>query len=247
VSAPTPLLGRRVLVTREEPGRLASLLEERGAIVVHVPLISVIEAADGGAELRANLDRLDEFDWLVVTSPAGASRVGDAARHHPAVRLAAVGARTAAVLASAADRPVDLVPDDQHGAALAESLAVQSPAQLLLAVADRAPTTLAASLVAAGHSVTTVTAYQTISAPAGPDDADVIDTDALLLASGSTAEAWVERFGVSHPPVVVAIGAATATVAARVGLKVSGVATDHSLTGLVIELERCLNSSAGAE
>ncbi len=243
MSAPGPLRGRRVLVTREEPGRLATLLEERGATVVHVPLIAVVDAADGGAELRAHLDRLDEFDWLVVTSPAGARRVADAARHHPTVRLAAVGSSTAGALAAAAGRDVDLVPGVQRGAALAESFAELAAARVLLAVADRAPATLAESLTAAGHTVTTVTAYRTLSSPAAAADAEVADADALLLASGSAAETWVERFGVAGPPVVVAIGPSTAAAATRSGLKVSGVATDHSLSGLVTALERCFSSS----
>lgn len=241
---PGSLQGRRVVVTRPEPGRLGELLEERGATVVPVPLIAVADPADGGVELREQVDRLAEFDWLVVTSPAGASRVGDAARRSPAVRLAAVGASTARALTAAAGRPVDLVPDDQRGAALAEALAGLPPARMLLALADRAPTTLAESLAAAGHAVTTVVAYRTVPVAASEADrAAARAADALLLASGSAAESWVEQLGVSGPPVVVAIGPSTAEVALRSGLKVDGIAADHSVTGLVAELERCFRSS----
>lgn len=234
-----PLAGRRVVVTREEPGPLADLLAERGAVMVHVPLIERVDAADGGAELRAQLDRLDEFDWLVVTSPAGATRVADAARRHPAVRLAAVGRSTAQELSAVTGREVDLVPDDQHGGALAAALAGLPPARLLLAVADRAPSTLPDALRAAGHDVTVVTAYRTIAVD-GPAHGPAPAADALLLASGSAAEAWVARFGQARPGVVVAIGPSTAAVATRCGLKVDGVAADHSLTGLVTALERCV-------
>ena len=86
-----PLAGCRVLVTRERPGELAALLEARGATAVHVPLIEVIEPVDAGAALGRELERLPEFDWLVVTSPAGAERVADAAADAPLVRLAVVG------------------------------------------------------------------------------------------------------------------------------------------------------------
>lgn len=235
-----PLRGRRVIVTRQEASPLADLLAERGAIVVHVPLITTADPLDGGAGLRAELDRLDSYDWLVVTSPAGAERVGAAARRSPGVRLAAVGAATADALAGGAGRPVDLVPAVQRGDGLAAALAEAAPARMLLAVADRAPATLPEALVAAGHDVTTVVAYRTISAPAGAGGEDPPGADALLLASGSAAEAWVERFGVVTPPTVVAIGPSTAAVAGRAGLKVTGVAADHSLTGLVAELERCV-------
>ncbi len=247
VNPSDPLQGRRVVVTREHPGPLGDLLAARGVEVVHVPLIAVVDPEDGGAALRAALDRLDDFDWLVVTSPTGAARVGAAARRFPGVRVAVVGTSTAAALASVG-RAVDLVPSEQHGAALAESLARLPPARMLLALADRAPTTLAESLAEAGHTVTSVVAYRTASLAAGPgaaaDAQRVAAADALLLASGSAAQSWVERFGRACPPVVVAIGPSTASVARRSGLKVTAVATDHSLTGLVDELERCFAGSA---
>ena len=49
-----PLAGCRVIVTREHPGELASLLEARGAKVVHVPLIQVVEPLDSGAALAGS-------------------------------------------------------------------------------------------------------------------------------------------------------------------------------------------------
>jgi hypothetical protein len=99
-----------VLVTRERPGELAAKLVERGATVIHVPLIAVEEAEDGGAALRDALSGLADYDWLVVTSPAGSERVGAAARLVPGVRLATVGTATARVLEHESGRPVDLVP-----------------------------------------------------------------------------------------------------------------------------------------
>lgn len=248
MTAPGSLRGRRVVVTREAPGRLGELLESRGATVVSVPLIAVADPVDGGVELRERVDRLAEFDWLVVTSPAGAVRVGDAARQAPAIRLAAVGSSTAAALSAAAGRAVDLVPDDQRSSALADALAGLPPARVFLALADRAPATLAESLAAAGHSVTSVVAYRTVPVTASQAArASAHDADALLLASGSAAESWVEQIGVRAPAVVVAIGPSTAEVARRSGLKVDGVAADHSVTGLVAELERCFRSSESSD
>ena len=86
------------MVTRERPGELAATLASRGADVVHLPLISVVDPADGGAALRRALDELGRFDWLVVTSPAGAERVGAAAAMTTQVKLAAVGTATATAL-----------------------------------------------------------------------------------------------------------------------------------------------------
>jgi uroporphyrinogen-III synthase len=227
-----------VLVTRERPGALAERLAARGAEVVHVPLIAVTEPPDRGAALQRELDRLDEYMWLVVTSSAGAERVGAAAAGQRTVRLAAVGTVTAQRLAMLAGRPVDLVPQRQLAAALADELIEQcpTPATILIAQADRADTALGEQLAAAGHAVTTVTPYSTVLIE--PDVAAIADADVLVLASGSAAEAWTAAVGVRRPPIVVAIGPSTAAKALENGLKVDGVATDHSLEGLVDEVVR---------
>jgi uroporphyrinogen-III synthase len=237
-----PLAGCRVLVTRERPGELAALLETRGATVVHVPLIEVIEPADGGVALHRELERLDDFDWLVVTSAAGAERVAPAAAVSPAVRLAAVGDATARVLEAGSGRTVDLVPSVQRATTLAAELvqrAGPAPQEILVAQADRADHELVDRLGAAGHRVTAVVAYRTRLV--APDPAAIEGADALLLASGSAAQAWFDTLGGSAPPIVVAIGPTTASVADELGLKVTGTATDHSLDGLVTELERIVS------
>ena len=233
------LAGKRVLVTRERPGELGSLLESRGAIVVHVPLIEIREPDDGGERFRRELAALGNFDWLVVTSVPGAERVGRAAADARGVSLAAVGSSTARVLTDLAGRPVDLLPSVQRAAALADLLIERCRgvrSRIFVAHADRAEPTLVDRLTDAGHDVTACVAYRTVLLR--PDPTTVADADALVLASGSSAQAWVDAFGVGTPPVVVAIGPTTAAAAEKFGLKISSVATDSSLAGLLNELER---------
>jgi uroporphyrinogen-III synthase len=239
-----------VLVTRERPGELAEKLTARGATVIHVPLVATTDPSDGGAELRDALSDLRGVDWLVVTSAAGAERVGGAAAEVPSLRLAAVGTATAGVLASRAGRPVDLVPADQRGDALVAAFVERepSPRRVLIAQADIAAPTLADGLRAAGHEVTVVTAYRTIALDADrAAEVAAAGADAVLFASGSAVESWCRRFGTEAPPLVVAIGPTTAGAADRFGLKLSGVATDHSLDGLVTELERVVARSRSIE
>lgn len=234
------LAGRRILVTRERAEPLASLLAARGADVVHVPLIRIADASDHGSSLRRELDVLGRYDWLVVTSVPGAERVGSAAQGGR-VRLAAVGTATARVLADRAGRPVDLVPPVQRAEALAEALIEEAgpdARRVLVAQGDLSDDTLVEMLGAAGHHVTAVEAYRTVLRRPAPEE--VAGVDALALASGSAARAWVEAVGVGAPPVVVAIGPTTARVAEEVGLKITAVAADHSLEGLVTELEQQL-------
>lgn len=234
------LRGRRVLVTRERPGELGAALTARGAEVVHLPLIAVVEPIDSGAQLGAALDRLDEFDWLVVTSPAGAERVGPAAAS-ARVHLAAVGTATAATLARESRRDIDLVPTVQRADRLAEEFiaATDVPQRVLLAQADRARPDLSSALRAAGHDVVEVIAYRTIDVEPTPAALEAIDSaDAVVFASGSAVESWCRSVGDRLPPIVAVIGPATAEVAQRRGVAVSGVASDHSIEGLVDELER---------
>jgi uroporphyrinogen-III synthase len=240
------LRGRRVLVTRERPGELAAMLEARGAEVVHLPLIAVVEPVDGGAGLRDALAHLDRFDWLMVTSAAGAERVGRATAASPQVRLACVGTATAAALRVASGRTVDLVPTVQRADQLADEFIarVAGPQRVLIAQADRAASTLSSTLRHAGHDVVEVVAYRTIDVQPDADALAVIDdADAVAFASGSAVESWCRAVGGRRPPIVVAIGPATAATAARLGLGVTSVAGEHSLEGLVDELERHLIAS----
>lgn len=238
--------GVRVLVTRERPGELGELLERRGAIVMHVPLIEIVEPADRGVALRAALGEIATYDWLVVTSAPGAERVAAAAAS-VGTKLAAVGVTTAHVLADGADRPVDLVPSPQRADRLAEQLIEEAGPRrqrILVVQGARAEPALQDRLRTAGHDVHAVVGYDT--ALRRPSPADTEGADALLLASGSAARAWVDALGVDAPPVVVAIGPSTARVARELGLKVSAIATDHSVDGLVNELERMLGDPVHA-
>lgn len=245
MSVERALEGCRVVVTRDHPGELGRLLDERGAVVLHVPLIEITGPPDGGVALRSALDELARFDWLIVTSVAGAEAVGQAANAHRELRLGAVGTATARRLADLAGREVDLVPSRQLGASLAAKFVDahrSEPRQrVLLALGDRAASTLHDELGRAGHLVTTATAYRTELRALFDDDRTVIaDADAVLFASGSAAQSWAEALGSDAdrllPAHVIAIGPSTAAVARQNGLKLTGVAADHSLAGLVNEL-----------
>lgn len=242
--APGPLVGCTVLVTRERPGELARLLAACGADVVHLPLIAVVDADDGGAELAVAVAGLAVGDWLLVTSAAGAERVGSLVE--PGVRLGAVGTATARRLEQLAGRSVDVVPDRQLAAELADAVidaAGPAPADMVVAQADRAGDELVDRLRSAGHRVTAVTAYRTVQlTPSSAELRAVTDSvDVLALASGSAARGWVEAFGAQRQderPIVAVIGPSTAQVCHELGLRVDGVARTHTLQGLVDEIAR---------
>jgi uroporphyrinogen-III synthase len=225
------LAGRRIAVTRPDPGELGGRLSALGAAVVHVPLIEIADAADGGAQLRNALARLAAFDWLVVTSANGARRVGAAAAVHPGLRLAAVGPTSAAVLAAGAGRAVDLVPALAQAEGLLAAMP-REPARVLLAQADRARRVLADGLVALGHAVEPVTAYRTaVRTPTAAEVAELHTVDAVVLASGSAAEGWA---AVAAPAsiLVIAIGPVTAAAATAQGVRVDHIATSPDVAAV---------------
>jgi uroporphyrinogen-III synthase len=239
VALQQPLRGRRVVTTRDRPGELDRLLAAAGATVVHVPLIEIVEPADGGTALHDALARLASFDWLVVTSRHGAARVGDEAAAI-AVRTAAVGTATARELARRTGRAVALVPTEQRADALVHAFP-PGPWRVLVAQADRAEPSLVDGLRARGCDVEAVVAYDTRTrAPRADERAAALAADAVAFASGSAAVAWAQAIGTETPPVVCAIGPTTAAAAEQAGLKVTAVAADHSVPGLVELVTRLL-------
>jgi uroporphyrinogen-III synthase len=230
---------RRVITTRDEPGELDRLLIAAGIEVLHIPLIEIDDAE--GPSFDDALRRLDRFDWLVVTSRHGARRVGPAAAAAPRLRLACVGTRTAAELAAAAGRAVDVMPGRQTGGDLVASMPDGDGAQLLLAQADAADDTVSHGLARRGYDVTTVVAYRTrLRRPNRLEREAMASADAVAFASGSSAAGWVDAVGTVTPRLVVAIGPTTAEAARRSGLQVTHVAADHSVEGLAAEVVRAL-------
>lgn len=245
VDAATPgaLSGRRIVVTRavDQAGDLAERLVAHGAEVILLPTIAVVDAEDGGAALRAAQAAIDEASWWVVTSPNGARRVADALVGRPAGRpwVAAVGTATATALG----RPVDLVPADQIAEGLVEEFPVGSGV-VVLAQAAEARSVLADGLAAKGWTVRTVTAYRTVVGPVWLRDDPrwqaareaARTADAVVFTSGSTARGWARLVDLPLPAATVAIGPAAAAVARQESLKITHVAADHSLDGVVAAL-----------
>jgi uroporphyrinogen-III synthase len=92
--------------------------------------------------------------------------------------------------------------------------------------------------------VIAISPYRTVSAtPSAAQRRAALAADAMLLASGSAARAWVEVFGVDTPATVVAIGEQTAAAAERAGLKISAISADHSMHGMLVTLSRYLAES----
>jgi uroporphyrinogen-III synthase len=240
------LAGRRVVLTQQRASRLAERLEMHGATVSRVRLTEPGDPSDGGAGLLDALGRLDEFDWLIVTSVNGARAIGSAVANAVAVRLAAVGAATAEALAVLAGRPVDLVPSVQR----AEGLLAEFPAEssaILLAQGDLAGPALGDGLRARGHRVTAVEAYATVARPPiGGAVAELRAADAVVIASGSAASALAAAVPTIAAPVVV-IGPSTAAAATAAGFAVAAVAASPADDDVVAAVVAALADATGGD
>ena len=238
------LFGKRVVVTRtrQQASALSRALRDAGAEAVEVPVIDVVDPADGGAALRDAVIRLGAYDWIVVTSPNGAARLGRAlddagldARGFASARVAAIGPATAAAL-----RPIgvraDLVPEQFVAESLLDAMAAASgPGRALLVRAEVARDVLPDGLRERGWAVDVVDAYRTV--PTAVDDAQraaIGGADVITFTSSSTVDRFVEAVGAGAvPPVVACIGPVTADTARGHGLTVDIEAEVHTVPGLV--------------
>lgn len=242
-----PLAGLRILVTRAagQAGSLSAALAERGGEPIRFPVIATADPESWGP-LDQAIDRLEQYRWLVLTSPTGArqftGRLAALRRSAPAgLRVVAVGPATAKELA-AGGVDVELMPQESRGAALSTAMAPHlAPGdRVLMARGNLAGAGPAEALRALGAVVDEVEAYRTIFAggDAGPLRQALADGGIhyVTFTSGSTVENLLVALGgaqLLHGVRIAVLGPETEAVARRHGLTVHAVAVEQSVQGLV--------------
>ncbi len=244
---------------------LVRALSAAGHHVYAVPTVALLPVVPGGALDRAVVG-LSGFDWVVVTSGAGADALVEAAHRTgrsemglEPPRWVAVGQATAAVL-EAAGVHVSLIPEISRGAAITGALLSVGPlagSRVLLPRSDRADGALPQALRAAGATVVEVVAYRTVegpptSKPALHEALTAPDLRAIILCSGSAVRGLLdlsagadspEATGV-HPVVagtpLVSIGPSTSAAIREAGLQVAVEATRQSVEGIVAAVQELL-------
>ena len=243
---PRVLAGRRILVVRPAAQGVASaeILRRAGAEPVLAPLIELLPPADGGAALAAAVRRLEDYDWLVLTSANGAARFVEASgvgSLPPAVRVAAIGPATAATLA-AAGVMVSLLPEQYVAESLLEVLlapgARGATGRVLVVRAAVARDVLPDGLRAKGWSVDVVTAYRAERRILPPTERTAASScDTVIFTSPSVVDAFCDQPDpLPVPPTIAAIGPVTAAAARRRGLPVHVEAAEHTVAGVVAAL-----------
>jgi len=254
-NAAKSLTGLVVVVTRPagEDEDLSRVLGGLGADVVHIPMIEFQPPANPDPLERA-LDRWEEYDWVMFTSPRGVTWVaealvtrGSAPDRHPPRRLAVVGPTTAAVARSVGWTP-ELVPERFDAEGLLEAIDRRgerfSGALVLLPVAEVAREVLATGLRDRGAHVDMVIAYRS----AFPETIEERMTTGLLSSASPTLVTFTSPSAARHlfdlvgevvlrlP--VAAIGPVTAEAARALGYRVVAVPDHHTLDGLADAIRR---------
>ena len=199
----------RILLTRPE-GRnepLAGRLQALGYDVVCEPLIAIEPLGDEPIDL-------DGYDWVIVTSVAGARELRRRARGQ-ARRVGAIGRATADALGGA-----DLIPAVSTQEGLLSALP-RPAGRVLFAGAEQARRLLVDEL---GAEFLPLYRTRELRPEATPE------ADLVVLASPSAARAFA-RLELRIP--AVSIGPETTAAAEQQGIKVAQEAPIHDLDGLV--------------
>ena len=248
-----PLDGVRVVVTRarEQAGVLVEALTERGATPVPVPVIEIVDPVDGGAALRDHIAHLGQGDWLVITSPNGATKVAEALERVPldsGVSVAVIGPGTAGRAEELGIR-VDLMPDRSIAEGLLEAMPppTRQGATVLLARASEARRLLPEELRRRGWTVHDVAAYLTAGVPVSDADTSACrQSDVVAFTSSSTVKHLHRGVGAGNLPGMIAcIGPATSATARALGLTVDVEADPHTIDGLVYAIVDLFGATAG--
>ena len=249
-----PLAGYKVLLTRPRDliSSTAQKLRAQGAEVLELPAIRT-EAIEDNEALRRAWKQMDQYQWLVFTSPTGVKiffeqmkKEGFDIRALGNVKIAAIGEGTKKVLRERGIF-VDLMPEIYDGENLARVLVAQlsGKEKILIPRAEAGNPELVKILEEAGACVDDVPTYRTCY-----ENQDIIDEvaefekgkiDCAVFTSASTVRGFAEAVkGLDFSKVKAAcIGKQTRAQAEEYGMQtwIAEKATMDSLVQLVIDMK----------
>ena len=250
-----PLAGRRVLVTRaaHQAGKLSDRLRELGAEPVEVPVLEIRPPASF-EPLDEALRKLDQYDWLILTSAntvralvERAAELGLALAAAAPKQVAAVGEATAEA-ARKGGLAVAFVPESYVAESLVDGLQRQATGQkILLAKAEIARDVIPDALREAGATVDVVDAYRNVMPEAAPDllrQALEQGIDAATFTSSSSVTHLCDAAraaGISFPFAgvrAVSIGPITSETLRELGWEPAIEANPSDISGLVDAVSR---------
>lgn len=253
-----PLFGKRILVTRakSQASELVDRIDELGGEPYEFPVIETVYPQDPDKlnRIRDAFSRLETYDWVFFTSVNGVeyfyrhlAEQGLDIRSLHRAKIAAVGPATAQALKERGVIPVEL-PGKFQAEGMIETLGghLEPGDKVLLPRGDLARTWLPEKLEEMGLEVTAVDTYQTVITE--DEDRELIRLleegaiHVITFTSSSTVTYLIEklkRMGIGDPVQLLSrsetacIGEVTAKTASEAGLRVSMVAGQATIEGLM--------------
>ncbi|GGA86007.1 uroporphyrinogen-III synthase [Ornithinibacillus halotolerans] len=225
-----PLLGKSVLVTREESlaKKFTKQLESSGADVYEVPLLK-ISCRTFNQDIKM-LRALEQFDWLFFTSINGVNCFFESINYHqlslPPIKIAVVGHKTEAQLEKYGYK-ADFLPSIYDGETFVKEFLNQyeEVGQVLLVQGNRSRDVIAKGLLEASVRFQSCIVYDTVnndqSAPLLQKVLRSVKLDFITFTSPSTVEAFVKFSGEDIPEdtTIVCIGHTTEARARELGFQ----------------------------
>lgn len=244
------LSGKRIVVTRssDDFDNMAQLIRQADAIPIPFPTIKIIFPEPNEA-IRKNLNNLEKFDWLVLTSAKGVTGLAknlDGQTLPQSLKVAAVGPKTAEAIRAQGWR-IDFVPERYVSTAILPGLGKLNGKRVLLTQGQLAENDLADAIRASGAEVSNLIVYLTLAnSPDAEELARLRDgVDAFTFTSASSVinfikiirQADIDIYKPGSKAVFACIGPITAAAAEQNNLPIQVVADEHTLEGLISALE----------
>ena len=260
-----PLFGKRIAITRtsEQAGVLREQLTALGAGVIEVATIEIRDPASW-EPLDSAIRRLEEFDYLLVTSANGVrsflrrlEAAGRDVRDLKGLIIGAIGPATAAEFKKS-DVKVDVVPREYSAEGLLEALSNRDlrGKAFLIPRAKVARDIVPRILTEKGGCVEVVEAYETLVPQFSAGELQRLLTpppDVIAFTSSSTANNFAKLAGEQHVSellrgvAIASIGPITSETIRKLGLLVTIEARESTMPGLVRAIEDHFKAQAPGE
>jgi len=249
-----PLFGKRIIITRAraQASGLLARLADLGAECIEFPTIEIIppESFDN---LDRSIENLKQYSWLIFTSVNGVKtffeRLGEQGkdtRDLKGIRIGVIGPKTAEAIRERGVLP-DLVPGEYRAEAILDELKPLGikGKRILIPRAAEAREVLPEELARMGARVDIVVAYRTRRPDSPMEEIEELLREGLIdmvtFTSSSTVSNFLtmleskgEEIGEWMGNVAVAcIGPITAEAARKRGLRVTLVAKEYTIEGLL--------------
>lgn len=256
----TSLIGKTILVTRAagQAGEFSQMLRSRGASVIEMPTLEIVPPTSW-QELDREIDLINDFDWLILTSTNAVEYFFDRLHHAgkdsralAGVKIAVVGQKTAKSLRQLGIT-ADFIPPDFVADALVSNFPASPAGQRILfpRVETGGREILVRELTALGATVVEVAAYQS-QCPIEVDSIALLalqqqQIDIITFASSKTVKNFCQLIGTSLPSgwqanlSIASIGPQTSEACRSLLGKVDIEATEYTLPGLVAAVEISTN------